>query len=44
MDFNLSEEQTAVRDLARDFAEQEIFPAASHDVRWGWPGPPGRQR
>jgi len=31
MDFGLSEELTAVRDLARDFAEKEIAPTAAKD-------------
>ena len=31
MDFELSEELIAVRDLARDFAEKEIAPTASKD-------------
>jgi glutaryl-CoA dehydrogenase (non-decarboxylating) len=31
MDFELSEELIAVRDLARDFAEQEIAPTAAQD-------------
>jgi glutaryl-CoA dehydrogenase (non-decarboxylating) len=31
MDFELSEELTAVRDLARDFAEKEIAPSAAKD-------------
>jgi glutaryl-CoA dehydrogenase (non-decarboxylating) len=31
MDFELSEELTAVRDLARDFAEKEIAPSAMQD-------------
>ncbi|MGH7774404.1 MAG: glutaryl-CoA dehydrogenase Acd [Candidatus Binatia bacterium] len=31
MDFNLSEELIAVRDLARDFAEKEIAPTAAKD-------------
>ena len=30
MDFQLSEELTAVRDLARDFAEKEVAPVAEH--------------
>ena len=29
MDFELSEELTAVRDLAREFAEKEIAPTAA---------------
>lgn len=33
MDFNLSEELLAVRDLARDFAEKEIAPSAAKDDR-----------
>src|SRR3990167_7322053 len=31
MDFELSEELVAVRDLARDFAEKEIAPSAAKD-------------
>src|SRR3990167_3204590 len=31
MQFNLSEEQTAIRDMVRDFAEQEIAP---HAAEW----------
>jgi glutaryl-CoA dehydrogenase (non-decarboxylating) len=31
MDFELSEELTAVRDLAREFAEKEIAPTAAKD-------------
>ena len=31
MDFELSEELTAVRDLAREFAEKEIAPTAAQD-------------
>ena len=31
MDFDLSDELVAVRDLARDFAEKEIAPSASKD-------------
>src|SRR6266542_2859172 len=33
MDFELSEELTAVRDLAREFAEKEIAPTAARDDR-----------
>ncbi len=33
MDFDLSEEMVAVRDLARDFAEKEIAPTAAKDDR-----------
>ena len=33
MDFDLSEELVAVRDLARDFAEKEIAPSAAKDDR-----------
>ena len=33
MDFELSEELIAVRDLARDFAEKEIAPGAARDDR-----------
>src|SRR6266545_4411270 len=33
MDFELSEELTAVRDLAREFAEKEIAPSAAKDDR-----------
>jgi glutaryl-CoA dehydrogenase (non-decarboxylating) len=33
MDFELSEELTAVRDLAREFAEKEIAPTAAKDDR-----------
>ena len=33
MDFQLSEELIAVRDLARDFAEKEIAPTAPQDDR-----------
>ena len=33
MDFELSEELIAVRDLARDFAEKEIAPTAAKDDR-----------
>ncbi len=33
MDFDLSEELVAVRDLARDFAEKEIAPTAAKDDR-----------
>jgi len=33
MDFELSEELIAVRDLARDFAEKEIAPSAARDDR-----------
>src|SRR3970282_195897 len=33
MDFDLSEELIAVRDLARDFAEKEIAPGAARDDR-----------
>ncbi len=33
MDFNLSHELTAVRDLARNFAEKEIAPTAATDDR-----------
>jgi glutaryl-CoA dehydrogenase (non-decarboxylating) len=33
MDFELSDELTAVRDLARDFAEREIAPGAAEDDR-----------
>jgi glutaryl-CoA dehydrogenase (non-decarboxylating) len=33
MDFELSDELTAVRDLARDFAEREIAPTAARDDR-----------
>lgn len=35
MDFQLSEELLAVRDLARDFAEKEIAPAAARDDKEG---------
>ena len=31
MDFELSEELVAVRELARDFAEKEIAPSAAKD-------------
>jgi len=31
MDFELSEELAAVRDLAREFAEKEIAPTAARD-------------
>src|SRR5215813_11418926 len=31
MDFELTEELTAIRDLARDFAEKEIAPTATQD-------------
>ena len=31
MDFQLSEELIAVRDLAREFAEKEIAPSAAKD-------------
>ena len=31
MDFELSEEQAAVRELARDFAEKEVLPTAAKD-------------
>src|SRR5438874_13352285 len=33
MDFELSEELVAVRDLAREFAEKEIAPTAAKDDR-----------
>src|SRR6266511_5777569 len=33
MDFELSEELIAVRDLARDFAEKEVAPSAARDDR-----------
>jgi len=33
MDFELSEELIAVRDLAREFAEKEIAPSAGKDDR-----------
>src|SRR5690349_3333270 len=33
MDFDLSEELAAVRELARDFAEKEIAPKAAEDDR-----------
>jgi acyl-CoA dehydrogenase len=35
IDFSLSEEQKALRDLAHDFAEKEIRPAAEHHDRTG---------
>jgi glutaryl-CoA dehydrogenase (non-decarboxylating) len=31
MDFELSDDLTAVRDLAREFADKEIAPTASRD-------------
>ncbi len=34
-DFTLSEEQRQIRDLAREFAQQEILPAAAHHDRTG---------
>src|SRR5512144_211462 len=34
-DFTLTDEQTQIRDLARDFARQEIAPAAAHHDKTG---------
>lgn len=40
VDFNLSDEQVAIRDLAREFAEKEIAPvAAEYDVSAKFPWP-----
>jgi len=33
MDFDLTEEQAAVRELAREFSEKEIAPKAAEDDR-----------